>query len=84
MRYAWLCLVAALAAGCGSKPKDQMLPLDQVPENVLKVAQEKLPGVQFEQAVRRADGRYEVRGRDKKGKVREIDVSPGGEVLEIE
>jgi hypothetical protein len=49
-----------------------------------KAAQEKLPDVKFENAVKFKDGNYEVRGKDAKGKVRDVEFSPTGEVTEVE
>jgi hypothetical protein len=49
-----------------------------------QVADEKLPNVKFEQATKRADGSYEIRGKDKTGKVHDIDLDAQGKVIEIE
>jgi hypothetical protein len=87
MRYTPLFAAAlALAVGCGPKeePKKEAVPLDQVPDNVMTVAKEKLPDVKFERAVRKPNGEYEILGKDKTGKVREIDITPSGEVTEID
>ena len=51
---------------------------------MLQTAKEKLPDVKFENALKRSDGTFEVRGRDQKGKVRDVEFSATGEVLEIE
>ena len=78
--------VLALVVGCrggDAKPKEAVS-LDKVPENVMKVAKEKLPDVTFDRCVRKANGEYEVIGKNKEGKVREIDITPAGEVTEIE
>ena len=83
LRFSY-CLLVCLLAGCGSAPKDQLVPLEQVPENVIAAARKALPDVTFDQALQRSDGRYEVRGKDKQGKVRDIDLSATGEILEIE
>jgi hypothetical protein len=84
MRYD-LMLVLFLVVGCGGEgKKKEPLPLDQVPENVLKVAREKLPDVTFERALRKPNGEYEIIGKNKQGKVREIDIKPSGEVTEID
>jgi hypothetical protein len=85
----WRRLVAGLfvflVAGCGSpSARDESVSLDQVPSNLQKIANEKLPNVKFERATKRADGSYEIRGKDKTGKVRDIDLRGNGEVLEIE
>lgn len=84
MRRIFLGAALCLAGGCDSGPADQMIPLEQVPENMLNVAREKLPGVKFDQALKRKDGSVEVRGMDGRGKVRDIDFSASGEILEIE
>jgi len=77
-------VLALFLAGCGSAAKDQLVPLEQVPEPVMEAARQSLPEVTFDQALQRSDGRYEVRGKDKTGKVRDVDISANGEVLEIE
>jgi hypothetical protein len=85
MRYAGiLLLMLVLVIGCSGEKKKEPVPLDQVPEKVLKVGKEKLPDVTFERAVRKPNGEYELIGKNKQGKVREIDITPSGEVTEIE
>jgi hypothetical protein len=77
--------LAFLVAGCGEKAvKNASVPLDQVPESVMKVARETLPDVKFDQASRKPNGVYEIRGRSKTGKVREVELTPAGKVAEIE
>lgn len=83
MRCVSVCLLIVLL-GCGEAPKAELMPIETVPENIMAIAKEKLPGVKFDQAVKGADGRIEVIGKDSKGKVREIEISPTGEILEIE
>ena len=58
--------------------------MEEVPANLMDIAKEKLPDVTFEQAVRKSNGVLEVRGKDKGGKVRDIEFSQTGEVVEIE
>jgi hypothetical protein len=77
-------LVLAFFAGCSPEKKKEAVPLDQIPEPVMKVAKDKLPGVTFERAVRKPNGEYEILGKDKQGKVREIDITPSGEVTEVD
>jgi uncharacterized membrane protein YkoI len=85
MRRMFLGMVlAVLVSACAEKPKDTLVPLEKIPENLMTIAREKLPGITFEQAVQRKDGRYEISGKDERGKVREIEISPTGEILEIE
>lgn len=86
MRFVPIVLAALVIGGCGPQeaPKKKAVPLDKIPENVMKVAKEKLPGVTFDRAVRKANGEYEILGKTKDGKVREIDVTPSGEVTETD
>jgi hypothetical protein len=84
--YALLLGVSATAlTGCGEK-KEQKTTMDikDVPPEIMKVAKEKLPDVAFDTAWKKANGNYEVRGKAKNGKVREIDIRPDGTVEEIE
>ncbi len=50
----------------------------------MKAAKEQLPGVTFEEANREANGSYELKGKSKNGKPREIDIRPDGTVEEID
>lgn len=77
-------LVLAFFVGCTQETKKGAVPLDQIPEPVMKVAKDKLPGVTFERAVRKPNGEYEILGKDKQGKIREIDITPSGEVTELD
>ena len=77
------------AVGCASNPpeSDPIVPLDHVPPKVMEVARKTLPGFTFDTVYKmKVDGKdaYEVRGKNKRGKVREVEVSATGEVLAIE
>jgi uncharacterized membrane protein YkoI len=78
----------ALACGCEHEPTaDEIIPLEQVPPAVMEVARKELPGYTFDTAYRmKIDGKdaYEVRGKDKRGKVREVEVSASGELIAVE
>lgn len=53
----------------------------------MEVARNALPGFTFDTVYKmRIDGKdaYEVRGKDKRGKAREVEVSAAGKVLAIE
>ena len=76
-------LSATGCGGCGSE-KTENVTLDKVPEPAMKSATEKLPDVKFEQAWKTRNGNYEVRGKDKNGKVRDIQVKPDGTVVEVD
>jgi hypothetical protein len=86
MRTVIAAVVLALVVGCGGSAAQnrEEIPLSDVPENVMTVAKEKLPDVTFDKAWRKKNGEYEVSGKNKKGKVREIDITPDGKVTEIE
>lgn len=85
MRAAVVMLALLFVVGCGEKtPSGENVELDKVPEPVMKVAKEKLPDVKFEQAWKTPTGNYEVRGKAKNGKVRDIQVKPDGTVVEID
>ena len=78
-------LALTLVVGCGGgKEKAQALPLDQVPDAVMKAAQKRLPDVKFDHAQRKANGEYEVIGKNKQGKVMEVEVTAAGEVTAVE
>ena len=81
-------LLMIVFVGCESEPKsDDIVPIDQVPTNVMEVARKQLPGYTFDTVYKmKIEGKdaYEVRGKDKRGKVREVEVSTTGEVIAIE
>jgi hypothetical protein len=86
-RYSALVLLFALGCG-GEQPKsDEVVPLDQVPANLLEVARKQLPDYTFDTVYKiKVNGKdaYEIRGKNKQGKVREVEVSSTGEVLAVE
>lgn len=78
-----------LIAGCASEaPKsDPIIPIDQVPKNLLEISSKHLLGYTFDTVYKvKIDGKdaYLIRGKNKQGKVREVEISATGEVLEIE
>ena len=82
--FVWGVILSCVAAGCGTASQNQAISIDDVPKNLLEIAKEKLPDVTFDQAVRKSNGVLEVRGKNKKGKVRDVEFSKTGEVVEIE
>jgi hypothetical protein len=58
--------------------------LEQVPEPFVKKARETLLDVKFDHARKLPNGNYEIRGKMRNGKVREVEVNPSCEVVEIE
>ena len=92
MRKAWLgsvILASAFASSCGGNPpqSDPVVPIESVPPKVMDVARQQLPGFTFDTVYKmKIEGKdaYEVRGKDKRGKVREVEVSADGEVIAVE
>jgi hypothetical protein len=88
-----MALLAALTVGCGDVDDDDKatsktpLPMDQVPEAVLKTAREAAPDLTFYAAFKdKFEGQesIELKGKTKNGKIREIEVSPQGKLLGTE
>jgi hypothetical protein len=77
-------IVLLLLIGCGGKEERPYIPLDQVPEAVMKVAKEKLPDVKFDTAWKTPKGNYEIRGKGKNGKTRDVQVTPEGKWVETD
>ncbi len=85
-RLMFCCLLLGTLStfGCAKAEKAKPLPIEEVPADFMKTAKDKLPDITFDQALKRADGSYEVRGKDKNGKIRDIDIAADGTVLAIE
>jgi len=75
-------------SGCGSKVENDtgktVVKLEDVPAPAMKTAKEKLPGITFTEVFLKSDGTYEVRGKDKNGKVREVEVKADGTFVALE
>ncbi len=77
----------ALAAGCSQVNHDEVIPLDKIPEAAMQAAQKTLPDVKFETCYKGTYGGqeiFEIRGKNAAGKIREVEVTTTGEVVEIE
>jgi PBP1b-binding outer membrane lipoprotein LpoB len=86
-RLLLLAVLAVLVGGCSEsigEGKKEIVPLDKVPPVVMKAAQDKLPEIRFDSALKSSKGFYEVRGKGKNGKIQEVEVSEAGEVLAVE
>ena len=84
-----LILAVYLTVGCGGTPpkSDPVVPIEEVPLKVMDVARKRLPGFTFDTVYKiKIEGKdaYEVRGKDKRGKVREVEVSADGKVIAVE
>ena len=79
-------VLLSILIGCGSigeGPKVQVK-MEEVPPAALKTAQDKLPGMLFTEAFLKKDGTYEIRGKTKTGKVREVEVKADGSFIDLE
>jgi hypothetical protein len=82
-----LLLVIVVACGCGEglgEGKKEIVPFDKVSPVVLKAAQDKLPEIKFDSALKTSKGLYEVRGKAKNSKIQEVEVNASGEVVAVE
>jgi hypothetical protein len=70
--------------GAHNEPKAVVVPLKDVPEAFLKKARAALPDLTFDHAQRLPNGNYEIRGKLKSGKVREVELTSTGELVEVE
>ena len=80
-------LLAALGCDSGEPEPAHSVPIDQVPPKLMEVARKELPGLTFDRAYKvEVNGKdaYEIRGKDKNGKIREVEVSQDGKVIEVE
>jgi hypothetical protein len=88
MRFAAAALFLLLFVGCSAKaPTNAWMPIADVPADLQAVAQKALPNVKFETARKinvHGEERLEIRGKLPNGKIREVEVTPAGEVREIE
>ena len=73
------------AIGCGGGEGEKTgVKLEDVPPPAMKTAKEKLPGINFHEVYLKKDGTYEIRGKDKTGKVREVEVKADGTFVDLE
>ena len=83
-----LVCIALLICGCSQHVRTDehrtVLQLDQVPENVLKVAHKKFPDVRFDSAWKLDTGAFQIRGKNKVGKIHELELTSAGDILEAE
>ncbi len=87
MRKQLITSVALLTlCGCGDSGEGgkTTVRLEDVPTPAMKTAKEKLPGITFHEVYRKKDGTLEIRGKDKNGKVREVEVKDDGTFVGLE
>ena len=81
-------ILAALSlaiVGCGELGEnDEPIPLDKLPPAISKVAKDKFPNLKFQSAFKETkDGKqiYELRGKDKEGKIRDLEFTADGQYI---
>jgi len=62
----------------------EFVPVDQLPTGFLATARQQLPQVKFDKAWKLPNGNFEIRGKDERGKVREVELNSKGEVVEVD
>ena len=87
-------LIALALAGCGERDDlpgfgRRTIKVEEVPAPAMDAAKKALPQITFNEAWKNIDPKgqlhsYEIRGTAANGKIREVRVSPTGEVLEME
>ncbi len=81
-------ILLLVALGCEGEPDPaKSVPIDEVPPKLMEVARKELPGLNFDRAYKiEVDGKdaYEIRGKDSRGKIREVEVAQDGTVIEVE
>ncbi len=80
-------LWALLLGGCaktGKQADETVVALDQVPAAVMAAAKKELPGVKFNTAWKTESGAFEIRGKTPEGKIRDVQVTATGDVLEVD
>ena len=89
MRSMILLALLLSLSGCGSPPAPESpwLSTADIPADLLAAAQKKLPQVKFDTARKikyKGGDAFEIRGKAPNGKVREVEATPDGEVIEVE
>jgi hypothetical protein len=80
--------VLLTAIGCaGQSETNEAVPLEKLPPGALDLAKGKLPDVKFDSARKakyKGQDAIEIRGKNKEGRIREVEVDRTGNLLEIE
>src|SRR5262245_17984863 len=62
----------------------QIIPFNDAPPIVIKAAQDRWPDFNFDEVLKSNNGLYEVRGKNKTGKIYKARVSASGAILALE
>jgi len=85
----WIAALSLAAGGCGgSESPDDKGPvaMGKIPAAVVKAAQKRMPEVSFDGATKEKVGKvhvYALKGKDKAGQAREVEVSADGKVMGV-
>ncbi len=83
-----LAIATLIISGCGDEMEAvEPVALDKLPPGSMEAAAKALPDVKFDRARKaKYEGKdaFEIIGKDKRGKVREVEVSTTGAVLDVE
>ena len=74
-------------SACSDHQSDEQIPLTEVPENIITVVQNSLPGISLTKAKKEIndnDTTYELEGRLINGKEYEIKITGSGTIIKIE
>ena len=61
-----------------------VVPLEHLPAGFMSTARKELPQVKFDRAWKLRNGNFEIRGKDAKGKAREVELNAKGQVVEVD
>ena len=80
-------LLVMLCIGCGSEPAaTTVISISELRPELTKAAQKAMPGVTLDSAHKiqvNGEDAYQIRGKLPTGKVREVNVTPSGKVIEV-
>ncbi len=87
-RLRLLALVLLAAGGCGEEiERGEAVSLDSLPAGAMEAARKALPDVKFDRARKakyKGQDAIEIIGKNKEGKIREVEVDTAGKLLEID
>ena len=74
-------------SACSDKDNDVDIPLSEVPDNIITIVQNTLPGISLTEAEKEVNKDvviYELKGKLINGKEYEIEITESGTILKIE
>ena len=80
-------LLTLTLSACSDKDNDVDIPLSEVPDNIITIVQNTLPGISLTEAEKEVNKDvviYELEGKLINGKKYEIEITESGTILKIE